>query len=146
MTVKVPSGIKDKDLARPVVEVRNFLTGELGYEIYSFGQDIVINPNRPIGSKDKREQKNMVYQQRSKKRGSNKERIELKIVVKSKKIILSALPHFASQNIIVYSNDEPIFTGSLSRSSEINLSLSNKEGRKILKEYDKNKDIYAIIK
>ncbi|MFX1384469.1 MAG: ATPase, T2SS/T4P/T4SS family, partial [Promethearchaeota archaeon] len=39
MTVKVPSGFRDKDLARPVVEVRNFLTGQLGYEIYSFGQD-----------------------------------------------------------------------------------------------------------
>ena len=146
MTVKVPSGFKDKDLARPVVEVRNFLTGELGYEIYSFGQDIVINPIHPIGSKDKREQKNLEHQQRSKKRGSKKERIDLKIAVKSKKIILSAHPNYASQNIIVYSNDEPIFTGSLSRSSEINLSLSNKEGRKILKENDKNKDIYAIIK
>ncbi|MFX1502019.1 MAG: ATPase, T2SS/T4P/T4SS family, partial [Promethearchaeota archaeon] len=43
MTVKVPSGFRDRDLARPVVEVRDYKTRELEYEIYSFGQDIVIN-------------------------------------------------------------------------------------------------------
>ena len=53
---------------------------------------------------------------------------------------------YASQNIIVFANQEEIFTGSLSRKSEINLSLSNKEGRRILKEIERNKDIYARIK
>ncbi|GAI65338.1 unnamed protein product, partial [marine sediment metagenome] len=52
MTVKVPHGFRDKDLARPVVEVRDFKTDRLAYEIYSFGQDIVINPINPIGLKD----------------------------------------------------------------------------------------------
>ncbi len=29
MTVKVPSGMKEADLARPVIEIRDFETGEL---------------------------------------------------------------------------------------------------------------------
>ncbi len=42
--VKVPSGMEDEDLARPVIEVRNFLTNELEYEIYTFGEETVVMP------------------------------------------------------------------------------------------------------
>ncbi|NPA85843.1 MAG: Flp pilus assembly complex ATPase component [bacterium] len=44
LKVKVPSGMKDEDLARPVVEVRDLLTQELEYEIYSFGEEVVVVP------------------------------------------------------------------------------------------------------
>ena len=53
MTVKVPSGMKEADLARPVIEVRDFETGELKNEIYTYGEqtivmdlDLVNNPSR----------------------------------------------------------------------------------------------------
>ena len=42
MTVKVPSGMTEADLARPVVEVRDFLTKHLEYEIYTFGEQTVV--------------------------------------------------------------------------------------------------------
>jgi ATPase len=42
LTVKVPTGMTEADLSRPVVEVRDFETGELEYEIYSFGEENVI--------------------------------------------------------------------------------------------------------
>ncbi len=44
MTVKLPTGLREADLARPVVEVRDFLTGELEYEIYTFGEETVVIP------------------------------------------------------------------------------------------------------
>lgn len=44
MTVKVPTGMTDEDLARPVVEVRDFITRELEYEMYTFGEEIVVIP------------------------------------------------------------------------------------------------------
>jgi ATPase len=44
LTVKIPHGLKEEDLARPVVEVRDFLTNELEYEIYTFGEEIMIVP------------------------------------------------------------------------------------------------------
>ncbi|MFX1315287.1 MAG: ATPase, T2SS/T4P/T4SS family [Promethearchaeota archaeon] len=144
MTVKVPSGLRDKDLARPVVEVRDYKTRQLEFEIYSFGQDIVINPIRPKKSRYKPEEYRDFPVQ--KKRKSKSERINLDIEVTKDRITLKAAPMFASQNVIIYANQEEVFTGSLSRKSEINLSLSNKEGRKILKEFDRNKDIYAKIK
>ena len=42
--VKVPSGMKDEDLARPVIEVKDFLTGELEFEIYTYGEETVVMP------------------------------------------------------------------------------------------------------
>lgn len=44
MTVKVPSGMTEADLARPVVVVYDFETGKLNYEIYSYGDQTVIVP------------------------------------------------------------------------------------------------------
>lgn len=44
MTVKLPTGLKEVELSRPVIEVRDFLTGELEYEIYTFGEQTVVVP------------------------------------------------------------------------------------------------------
>lgn len=142
MTVKVPHGFRDKDLARPVVEVRDFKSDLLAYEIYSFGQDIVINPINPVkGSKTGKYSK---YKSVRDKRGS--QQIDLDISVEKQKIILKADLDFASKNIIIYSDGQEIFTGSLSRNASISLSLSNKEGKRVLKEFEKSRKIYAILK
>ena len=42
--VKVPSGMVEQDLARPVIEICDFESGELEYEIYTFGEENVIMP------------------------------------------------------------------------------------------------------
>lgn len=44
LKVKVPSGMIEQDLARPVIEVRNFETHVLEHEIYTFGEENVIVP------------------------------------------------------------------------------------------------------
>jgi ATPase len=44
MTVKVPSGMTEADLARPVVVVTDFETGKEAYEIYSYGEQTVVVP------------------------------------------------------------------------------------------------------
>ncbi len=41
-TVKVPTGMKDEDLARPVVEIKDFFTGEPLYEIYTYGEQTIL--------------------------------------------------------------------------------------------------------
>ncbi len=43
-TVKVPTGMGDQDLARPVIEVRDYESKQLAYEIYSFGEQVVVMP------------------------------------------------------------------------------------------------------
>src|SRR5437867_6975630 len=44
LTVKVPYKMTEADLARPVVEVKDFSTGVTEYEIYTFGEENVIVP------------------------------------------------------------------------------------------------------
>ncbi|MBI4020610.1 MAG: Flp pilus assembly complex ATPase component TadA [Candidatus Aenigmarchaeota archaeon] len=44
LVVKVPTGMTEADLARPVVEIRDFATKILEYEIYSYGDENVIIP------------------------------------------------------------------------------------------------------
>ncbi len=44
LTVKVPSGMTEADLARPLVEVRDFESGIIEYEIYTFGDENVVVP------------------------------------------------------------------------------------------------------
>lgn len=43
-SVKVPSGMQEEDLARPVIEVRDFFTQTTVFEIYTFGEQIVVVP------------------------------------------------------------------------------------------------------
>jgi ATPase len=43
-TVKVPAGMREEDLARPVIEVKDFESGEVQYEIYKFGEETVVLP------------------------------------------------------------------------------------------------------
>jgi ATPase len=44
LTVRVPSGMSEADLARPIVEAKDFETGNLEYEIYTYGDQTVIIP------------------------------------------------------------------------------------------------------
>ncbi|HID43717.1 MAG TPA: ATPase, partial [Archaeoglobaceae archaeon] len=43
-TVKVPSGMYESDLARPVIEVSDFETKKVEYEIYTYGEQVVVMP------------------------------------------------------------------------------------------------------
>ncbi len=44
LVVRTPTGMTESDLARPLVEVRDFETGELEYEIYTYGEENVVVP------------------------------------------------------------------------------------------------------
>ncbi len=138
MTVKVPHGFRDKDLARPVVEVRNFKNDRVEFEIYNFGNDVVVNP---ISSKYPSRERGIPSSRMKKDK-----KIDLDIDVKKQKIIIRANPEYASQNIEIFADNQQIFTGSLSRNSDISLSFSNKEAKKILKELNNGKEIFGKIK
>jgi len=50
MVVKVPSGMVEADLARPVVEVRDFFTKKVEFEIYTYGEETTIVPVKEMKS------------------------------------------------------------------------------------------------
>jgi len=52
LTVKVPTGMVEKDLTRPVVEIKDFEDGKLMFEIYTYGEENIVIP---IKDEEKRE-------------------------------------------------------------------------------------------
>lgn len=55
MVVKVPSGMIEADLARPVVVVADFETGKQEFELYKYGEETVIIPISGSGKTPARE-------------------------------------------------------------------------------------------
>ena len=49
--VKVPTGMTEEDLARPVIVVRDFETGITEYEMYTYGEEIVVMPVSKVAKK-----------------------------------------------------------------------------------------------
>lgn len=49
--VKVPAGMTEVDLARPVIVVKDFETGTTEYEMYTYGEEIVVMPVKKMPSK-----------------------------------------------------------------------------------------------
>lgn len=44
LTVKVPAGMTEEDLARPVIEILDFESNEPEYEVYTYGEETVVVP------------------------------------------------------------------------------------------------------
>ncbi|MDX1373215.1 MAG: ATPase, T2SS/T4P/T4SS family, partial [Nitrososphaeraceae archaeon] len=44
LTVKVPTGMTEDDLSRPIVEICDYETGQLEYEIYTYGEENIVVP------------------------------------------------------------------------------------------------------
>jgi len=42
LVVKVPTGMLEADLARPVIEIKDFETNQLFYEIYTYGEQTIV--------------------------------------------------------------------------------------------------------
>jgi len=60
LTVKVPAGMVEQDLARPVVEIRDFFSEETEYEIYSYGEENIIIPLKNIDKKIDKERNHKI--------------------------------------------------------------------------------------
>ncbi|HEC77211.1 MAG TPA: ATPase [Thermoplasmatales archaeon] len=59
-TVKIPHGMEEADLARPVIVVKNFYTKKSLYEIYTYGEQVVV---MPISEQKKTPLQNMAERQ-----------------------------------------------------------------------------------
>jgi len=51
LKVKIPTGMTSEDLARPVIEIKDFETGKLEYEIYTFGNENAVIPVAEVEEK-----------------------------------------------------------------------------------------------
>lgn len=54
LVVKVPAGMQSGDLSRPVIEVSSYFDQKAAYEMYSYGEQIVVIPLDKIQAKDEK--------------------------------------------------------------------------------------------
>ncbi|MCF2140230.1 MAG: ATPase [Candidatus Lokiarchaeota archaeon] len=148
MTVKKPSGFTDRDLSRPVIEVRNFLSNELYYEIYAFGSDVIV---APVGAKKKRNSysKREVYgplegqSKRNWKETINNDMIPCDIYRRKKAYILSVDPSLANQYVNFYANDKLLFSATLNKQGDLSIRNNSPVYSKIISLLKKNRNLYA---
>ncbi|MBT3582376.1 Flp pilus assembly complex ATPase component TadA [Candidatus Woesearchaeota archaeon] len=121
MNVKCPTGMNDKDLARPVVDIYDFEDGTLEYEIYTFGDATVV---MPVHNKAK-----------------NKSQAPLRYRLKESKKYFEFyfLDHARRADLTI--NGEVLATLPLSRSREIRIFKKSGLGKAILEALAKREEI-----
>ncbi|MBS7287522.1 MAG: Flp pilus assembly complex ATPase component TadA [Candidatus Freyarchaeota archaeon] len=131
MTVKVPTGMTEADLARPVIEVRDFETGELQYEIYTFGEQTVVVPISPRFARGVKRRKREV-------RGAE---VPVEVEERKKHVVLTLPEKFAGASIDVYADERYLFTLKADGAGKIKLRKNTTYGEAILNEIEKGKRI-----
>jgi ATPase len=135
--VKKPTGFADRDLARPVIEIRDFLNNELLYELYEFGSNVVVTP---VGSAKHR------YQRKSKSKyddypKKNRYRSEMQaegslrcsVYRRSKSYILAVDPSYKNTYMHFYANGRHLFDATLNKFGEVSIKTKNPNYSRIQK-------------
>jgi ATPase len=122
MVVKVPHGMREADLARPIIEVRDFETGKPEYELYSYGEEVVVIPIRG-------------------KRGKEPE--ELSFSLTKKQVILRSKV-FRDEQVKVFADEEFICKPRVNRSGNIKIKRNTAAGRTLLDALKSGKKVKII--
>ncbi len=139
LLVKVPTGMTESDLARPVIEVREFETGQLQYEIYTFGeQTIVIQVGEEATKKPKKKRKR-------KEAIEPKEEITVPVQTdfNRKYVTLTAPKEYGKTYLQFYIDNEALFTSKTNADGQIRIRKSTLYGKKLIDSIKKRRKIYA---
>lgn len=161
LTVTTPRGFKDQALARPVIQVTNHETRVQEFEIYTFGDHVVVSPT----SKGSRKGAFEKYHKRryepsgGKSHGGNANSghgkssptevrpgfIPLEVRATKRSVILSTLKKFAHHTVTVGVDDRTLFTGTIGSKGDIRVGKSSKVGSMLLKALKQGRDVWAEV-
>ena len=110
MSVKVPTGFRSEDLARPVIEVKDFETGRVEYEIYSFAEEVVVMPVRK----------------------SSAVSLRFKIKERRASIVLDLGKKNANRKILLVINGLPVTTFTTDKNGRVRISKRDPLAQKII--------------
>jgi ATPase len=155
--VRVPAGMREADLARPVVEVRDFLTNSIEYEIYTFSDQVIVVPVRakeqgefssrrtPQRPMDRRGPENRINQNGMIAGIAKDYRIPAQIKFQNKRIVLTVDPVFSNKNLKFCANDTTLFQAETDNEAIVSIRKTTDAGEKILRALRENQIIYALI-
>ncbi len=121
MVVKVPHGMREADLARPVIVVRDFETEKPEYELYSYGEEVVVIPIKEKSREGK---------------GAE----ELHFSLAKKQVILRSKA-YCDEPVNVFSDGEFVLRSRVNRSGNIKIKINTAAGRTLLNAIKSGKKI-----
>ncbi|MHA1718196.1 MAG: PINc/VapC family ATPase [Promethearchaeota archaeon] len=150
MTVKKPTGFADRDLSRPVIEIRDFLYNDLLYEIYAFGSDVIV---APVGKRRYRNKSNRKQKSRSKFSNLNDfhddfdsnygDFIPTTIFKKNKGYMIVTDLSFKNQYLNFYVKNNHLFSATMNKHGEIFIKNNSPIYSKIKRALQKGLQITA---
>ena len=141
LKVKLPTGMggSQRDLARPVVEVRDFERGLLEYEMFTFGGEKVVVPVRggtaPV----------MKGGRRDVRRGTPGESLPVSVSYSKKKVTINAGRKYAKQRIEIFANDLYLLTTVVGRNGESAIRIKTRQGSMLVDAMEEDAKITAKV-
>lgn len=121
MVVKVPYGMREADLARPVIEVRDFETRSPEYELYSYGEEVVVIPIK-------------------KRAGGQMTKEEGTGILKTKKLIILRSKRF-DENVKIFAGRDYICTARANRAGNVKIKRNTSAGMALIEAIKADKKI-----
>ncbi|MFX1332193.1 MAG: ATPase, T2SS/T4P/T4SS family [Promethearchaeota archaeon] len=139
LKVKLPTGMSSsqRDLARPVVEVRDFEQGVLEYEMFSFGGEKVVVPVRGVITPMRRGERVA--------RGAPGEPVPVSVSYSKKKVTLVAGRKYAKQRVEVFADDIYLLTTVIGRNGESAIRIKTRQGKSIVDALEEGAKITAKV-
>lgn len=138
LKVKMPTGMSSsqRDLARPVVEVRDFERGVLEYEMFSFGGEKVVVPVRST-SRD--------VQSGRPGRSVPGETVPVSVSYSKKKVTIYAGRKYAKQRIEVFADDQYLMTTVIGRNGESAIRIKTRQGSMLVDAMEEGASVTAKV-
>ena len=127
-----------RDLARPVVEVRDFELGVLEYEIFTFGGEKVVVPVRG-GRTAPREGGPALH------RGRPGESVQVSVSYSKKKVTIFAGRKYAKQRLELFADDQYLTTTVIGRNGESSIRIKTRQGSMIVDAMEEGSSITAKV-
>jgi ATPase len=124
MTVKVPHGMTESDLSRPVIQVKDFEGGQVEYELYSFGEEVVVIPVREVkasGGVGGRRKKDRIYT--------------------TKKQVIIREPELRNRNVRVFVDGEYVTSGRVNPAGNLKIARKTDAAKKIVAAIQEGKPV-----
>ncbi len=139
LKVKLPTGFggTQRDLARPVVEVRDFERGVLEFEMFSFGGEKVVVPVRAAAVAS--------YAPGMRDRGAPGESVPVSVSYSKKKVTLYAGRKYAKQRIEVFADDLYLLTTVIGRNGESSIRIKTRQGSTLVDALEEGAKITAKV-
>jgi ATPase len=122
LKVKLPTGMSSsqRDLARPVVEVRDFELGWLEYEMFSFGGEKVVVPVRSVTASP--------FRGEERRRGVPGESVPVSLSYSKKKVTVSAGRKYAKQRVELFADEQYLLTTVIGSNGESSIRVKTRQG------------------